>query len=308
MPVTSGTGATTIVGGNGSGIAGIASNFGLNGSSSDVSALTTAANLASTLGTGGLGVNAFIGASKTLEAIVHALETTGRFRVTSRPMVFTSNNKKALIASGQEVAVPGQIQSGYGGSVVNNSANSLNSGLVSTSNVEYKDVFLKLEVQPLINSDNEVTLDIVQEVNSLANGGAGLSTSSGISAPTINSRRIKTTVSVANNATIVLGGLVTENKTDNRTGIPILSKIPLFGNLFTSKSKGVTRSELIVLIRPTVTHGPGEAIRAGEKVQEKLNFPPDLDATLDPPGTRVNIDRKKRNMLHPPKAVLRTEE
>jgi type II secretion system protein D len=290
----------TVTGANDRTFAGIASNVG--GVTNDVKNLTSASALASTLGTGGLGLNGFIGASKTLEAVVHALESTGRFRVTSRPMVFTSNNKKALIASGQEVAVPGQIQSGYGNSGIGTVNNN---GLVSTSNVEYKDVFLKLEVQPLINSDNEVTLDIVQEVNSLANG-AGLTTSSGIQAPTINTRRIKTTVSVANNATVVLGGLVTENRTDERSGIPVLGKLPLLGPLFSSKSKAVTRNELVVLIRPTVANTPVDAIKESERSQEKLNFPPDLDATLDPPGTREKIGGKPE-MLHPPKAVLRSE-
>ena len=296
LPVATGT--TTVVGGNGTGFAGIASN--LSGNSTDVSSLTTAAQLASTLGSGGLGLNGFIGASKTLEAIVHALESTGRFRVTSRPMVFTSNNKKALIASGQQVAVPATVNSGaYLGNQVGTSAYNG----YTTSNVEYKDVFLKLEVQPLINSENEVTLDIVQEVNSLAGGGAGLSTSLG-NAPTINSRRIKTTVSVANNATVVLGGLVTENRTDSVAGIPILSRIPLLGRLFSGRQKALTRQELVVLIRPTVTNGPSEAVRAGERAQEKLNFPADLDATLDPPGTREILDKPRHPHLRTPRAEL----
>ena len=303
VPVTSGSNGTTTGGGNGSGFAGIIGNIA-GSPTTDVSALTTAANLASTLGTGGLGINGFIGATKTLEAIVHALESTGRFRVTSRPMVFTSNNKKALIASGQEVAVPGQINSGYGGYNGGGGGAGYNPSLVSTANVEYKDVFLKLEVQPLINSENEVTLDIVQEVNSLGDANTALG-----GAPTINSRRIKTTVSCANNSTIVLGGLVTENKTDKRSGIPILSKIPYLGNLFSSKVKSTTRSELIVLIRPTVTNTPAQAVREGEYIQTKLNFPPDLDAALDPPGTRVKLDTKDRQkLLHKPKAVLRSEE
>ena len=216
-------------------------------------------------------------------------------------MVFTSNNKKALIASGQQVAVPATTQSGYGYGTTSSS------GLVSTSNIEYKDVFLKLEVQPLINSDREVTLDIVQEVNSLAGDSTSTTTTSGVNAPTINSRRIKTTVSVANNATVVLGGLVTENKTDSRSGIPILSKIPMIGSLFSSKTRSIKRSELVVLIRPTVTQTPSDAVRAGENAQEKLNFPPDLDATLDPQGTREKLDRSDRHLLHPPKAILRSE-
>ena len=298
---TSGT-TTTTTDDSSTGIAGLANNLGLSGSSLNLSSLTSAGALASAFSGSGLGINGLISVTKTLEAAVHALESTGRFRVTSRPMVFTSNNKKALIASGKQVAVPASTQSGYGYGTTSSS------GLYSTSNIEYKDVFLKLEVQPLINSDREVTLDIVQEVNDIAGDTSSTTTTtSGINAPTINSRRIKTTVSVANNATVVLGGLVQEEKRDSRTGIPVISKIPYIGNLFSTKTRSVKRSELVVLIRPTVTQSPCDAVRAGENAQEKLNFPPDLDATLDPQGTREKLDRGSRHLLHPPKAILRTE-
>lgn len=294
VPVTTGTGAS-------GSFAAIANTLGLGGVP-DLSTLTNAAAVASAFGSGG-GVTALIAATKSLDLLVHALESTNRFHVISRPMIFTSNNKKAIIASGQQVAIPGQIQSGFG---VSGTGGSLNNGLVSTSNVEYKDVFLKLEVQPLINSDNEVTLDIVQEVNSLASTG-GVVTSSGITAPTINSRKIKTTVSVANEATVVLGGLVQEQKSLSKSGIPVLSRIPVLGALFRSESSSTDRTELIVMIRPTVTNSPVSAVKAGERAQEGLNFPPDLEHTLDPPGTKVKVNKSKE-MLIQPQAVLRTEK
>jgi len=201
-------------------------------------------------------------------------------------MVFTSNNKKAVIASGQEVAVPSNITSGFTGA---------NNQLVTTANVTYKDVVLKLEVVPLINSDREVTLDIVQVVNSIS----GYTEIGGNLVPNVNARRIKTTVSVANEATVVLGGLVQDSKEDSRTSIPILGKIPVLGNLFGNKKHTKTRTELVVLLRPTVTYGPEESVIAGERAQEKLSFPPDLDATLDPPGAKINTNLQKPKTTKP---------
>lgn len=237
---------------------------------------------------GGLpaGYTGFIGATRSLEIIVHALESTGRFRITSRPMVFTSNNKKAVIASGQEVAVPSNITTGFTGN---------NNQLVTTANVTYKDVVLKLEVVPLINSEREVTLDIVQVVNSIA----GYTTIGGNTVPNVNARRIKTTVSVANDSTVVLGGLVQDSKEDMRSTVPVLGKIPVIGNLFGSKKHAKTRTELVVLLRPTVTYGPEESVIAGERAQEKMSFPPDLDATLDPPGAKINTNLQKPNTKKP---------
>lgn len=293
------TSTTATSGSNGSvtvtrgtrGFAGIARNTGI--PITDLGALSSAASLAGAGASGG--ITGFIGLTDSLEMIVHALESTGRFRITSRPMIFTSNNKKAIIASGQSIPVPGTITSGYTGGIDN--------GLVNNTSVNYKDVVLKLEVVPLINSEREVTLDIVQEVNSVGNS----TLIGGNSIPTINARRIRTTVSVANEATIVLGGLVQETKEDSKTGIPILGKIPVLGKLFSNTKKSVNRTELVVLLRPTVTNGPTEDVINGERVQQKLNFPPDLDATLDPPGTKVNAAvPKERVKMTAPKAQLRS--
>lgn len=252
----------------------------------------SAASLASTGG----GVTALIGATNSLDLIVTALESTGRFRVTSRPMIFTSNNKAAVISSGESIPVPGTINSSYG----YGSGNSL----VSTATVDYIDVALKLSVLPLINSDREVTLQISQE----ANNTAGTTVIGGNSIPTVTTRSIDTTVSVANQATVVLGGLVTERKETTQSGIPILYKLPVVGPLFGHKKKTVKRTELIVLIRPTVTEGPVEAVKAGEKAISKTNFTPDLDASLDPPASRPQPEKRKKARFFSPQPDLRPEE
>lgn len=231
------------------------------------------------------GTTAFIGATDSLDIIVSALESTGRFRITSRPMVFTSNNRKAIITSGQQIAVPGTTTSGFTGG---------SDSLITTSNVQYKDVALKLEVLPLINSDGEVTLDIVQEVNSVG----GVTEISGNRIPTINARKIKTTVSVANEATIALGGLVQESNEKTKTGIPVLHQLPLVGRLFGHEKQTMKRTELIVLLRPTVTYDPMESSLLAEQEQEKLNFPADIEAALDaavePKTKRVPTPTKPR--------------
>lgn len=122
-----------------------------------------------------------------------------------------------------------------------------------------------------------MTLDIVQEVNNVS----GTTEISGNSIPTISARKIKTTVSVANEATIALGGLVQESVEDASSGIPILHRMPVIGPLFGNTKKKKRRTELIVLLRPTVIYDPSESSLLAEREQEKLNFPPDLEASLD---------------------------
>ena len=213
------------------------------------------------------GATAFVAAGNTLAAIVHALDSTGRFRTISRPMVFTSNNKKAIIASGQEIPVPvNTIQSATGGGIIN-------TGLAQQSNIQYKKVALQLEVVPLINSEREVSLDILQKVDSLA----GSTTVDGNAIPNIATRYIKTTVSAPNGATIVLGGLIMDHKERNATGYPILGRIPVIGALFRNTTKSKTRSELIVLMRPEVSLTPLDQYHIRQKTEDKTHFGPEID-------------------------------
>src|SRR6185369_13773364 len=183
------------------------------------------------------GTNIYLAAGNAFAAIVHLLESTNRFKVLSRPTVFTSNNKKAIIASGQEVPVPT--------STLTNATTTLNVGSIQSS-IEYKKVVLQLEVVPLINSEKEVSLDILQKLDSLVpNGNVNIS---GNSVPTIDTKYIRTNVSAQNGSTIILGGLIEDQKTRNAQGIPYLSRIPLIGAAFRSTASTKLRRELIVLM------------------------------------------------------------
>src|SRR6476661_9000765 len=193
----------------------------------------------------GNGTNIYVAAGNAFAAIVHLLESTNRFRVISRPTVFTSNNKKAIIASGQEVPVPVSTltNSNFGG-VLNNTA------AVSAS-IEYKKVVLQLEVVPLINSEKEVSLDILQKIDSIVPNGNQVI--SGNSVPTIDTKYIRTNVAAPNGSTIILGGLIQDQKQKQYQGFPYLSRIPLIGAAFRGTATSKSRQELIILMCPQVT-------------------------------------------------------
>ena len=213
------------------------------------------------------GANVYLAAGNTLAAVVHLLDTTGRFRVISRPMVFTSNNKKAIIASGTEIPVPVSTLSNF----INGQSTQSNIG--QQSNIQFKKVALQLEVVPLINSEKEVTLDILQKLDSVADS----TIIDGNAIPNIATRYIKTTVSAPNCSTIVLGGLITDNKRISKSGVPLLSRLPLIGGLFRETNKTNNRSELIVLMRPEVALTKLDIYRLRQKTEEKTHFGPELD-------------------------------
>src|SRR5205823_2919968 len=203
------------------------------------------------------GANVYLAAGSALATVVHVLESTGRFRVINRPIVFTSNNKKAIIASGTEIPVPVNTLT----NVVNQTT--VNGTAAVASNIEFKRVALQLEVVPLINSEREVSLDILQKLDSLA----GSTIVNGNSIPNIATRYVRTNVSAPNGSTIVLGGLITDGKRKDTTGIPVLDRIPYLGALFRTTTSTKTRSELIILMCPEVTMTNLELHKLREKIE-----------------------------------------
>jgi type II secretory pathway component GspD/PulD (secretin) len=201
---------------------------------------------------------------------IRATDTYGKTKILGRPAIYTANNKRAVIASGQRVPVPGEtlsnLTTGTTGGIINNS-----SSTAVAATVNYEDVELRLEVIPLINSNNEVTLKVAQIDDTLGNN----VNISGNQVPTVNSQRLTTTVTVPSGATVVLGGLIKENITDTNSGIPYLDRIPYLGHLFKYSTKSKERDELIVFISPTVVNNDAQTFRASIKEERRNQISPD---------------------------------
>jgi len=214
----------------------------------------------------GSGTNLYVAAGNSFASIVHLLETTGRFKVINRPVVFTSNNKKAIIASGSEVPVP-----------INTLTNVVNTTVTGTaavaSNIEFKRIALQLEVVPLINSEKEVSLDILQKLDSIS----GSTNVNGNSIPTIDTRYVRTNVSATSGSTIILGGLITDTNRKDASGIPVLSRIPYVGALFRNTTSHKERKELIILMCPEVTMTKLDLYRLRQQKEQKTHFGPEIN-------------------------------
>ncbi len=192
----------------------------------------------------------------TVDAYVRALETTDRFKVVSRPSVYTTNNKLAVIASGSQVPVPSSTTSGVTG---------LDNTLTTTSSIAYEDVLLQLDIIPLINAAHDVTLQIRQTNNTL---GANQNISGNL-VPIINTQEINTEVTVPDKSTVVIGGLITDNTTRDTSGVPWLSDIPILGYLFKDTTKSKERDELIIMISPQVIETEADQIAVNEAEKQR---------------------------------------
>lgn len=263
-------------GGNSSG-AGLLNN-GL-GSVLDTEGLAGIGDIPQGDGTAGLTIYGRVG---NYQLLMKALNSNSDFKVLSRPTVFAANNRRAVISSGQRVAVPtNTFQSGA------------NTGQTQSTNIEFRDVVLKLEVVPLINSADEVTLRI-----SLLNDQiVGNQLIDGNEIPTIGTEEISTTVTVPNESTVVLGGLVTERDEKSKSGVPVLSSIPGLGRLFSRTETKVDRRELLIFIQPKIVGGDESLNRA----QADIERPYDVSKPTRDFGNGVLPSKSKSKSVAPRK-------
>jgi type II secretion system protein D len=233
------------------------------------------ASLTSALGfplSSGLTIYGAIG--NTVNAYVRALETTNRFKIISRPSVYTTNNKAATIASGSQVPVPASTTSGFTGS---------STDLVTTSSISYENVLLQLSIIPVINANHEVTLRIRQSNDSIG----GQQTISGNSIPIIDTQKLDTEVRVPDKSTIVIGGLISDSTERDMSGLPFLSDIPLLGYLFSDTKKNKNRTELIIMIQPTVVDTEADQVVVNETEKARTILGKEAEESGAPPAPPV---------------------
>ena len=215
------------------------------------------------------GLNIYAAFGNTLNAYVRALESTNRFEIISRPSVATANNRLAVIASGSLVPTPGTTVSGFTGS---------STDLTSSSTTVYQQVQLELDIIPLINAEKKVTLKIRQKNDTL---GANILIS-GNEVPTINTQEINTEITVPDRATVVIGGLISDTKTRNTSGVPFLSDIPVLGYLFKDTAKAKSRTELIIMVQPTVLESDADELAATEVEKQRTILGKEAEETTAP--------------------------
>lgn len=221
------------------------------------------------------GINTYFQVGDLVNGYIHASEGTGRIKVIQKPSVSTANNEPAYISIGQEVPYPGQQQS----SLVNGGTTSLN------SSVEYKDVLLSLDVTPLINSKNEVTLQISQQNNNLA----GSVTINGDAIPIISQQELNTKLTVPNGGIAIIGGLIKDSRSNNNSGAPFLSRIPLLKYILGASTKNDSRQELMIFIQPRIMETTDEMVGLNASEIRRTRIGPEAEQFARPPVDTSNV-------------------
>jgi general secretion pathway protein D len=203
---------------------------------------------------------------------LNAISSVTNVRVLSAPSMVVLDNKQATLQVGDQVPI------------VTQSAKGTASGDAPiVSNVELKDTGVILKITPRVNDSGVVTLDIEQEVSSVVK-----TTTSGIDSPTIRQRKMKTSVVVNDNEALALGGLIQEKENTIKSKVPVLGDIPVLGAAFRQKEDAVTRTELIMFIRPRVIRDMNEARQVTAEFRRQLSVEAPRIPSLDPtPGEEL---------------------
>jgi general secretion pathway protein D len=199
------------------------------------------------------GLNLVLGPASMPNVVLNALHNVTDVKVLSNPSLVVLDNQAATLQVGDQVPVS------------TGTATVLTANNTVVSTIDYRNTGIILRVVPRISANGNVVIDIEQETSSVTPGSAGSLT------PTISDRRVKSSISVASGQTVLLAGLISDEKDRTRQGIPVLDKIPGIGDLFAQQSGTKVRTELIIFIRPTVIRDPVDAHMVAEEMRSKLN-------------------------------------
>lgn len=198
----------------------------------DISTSTSTAFLPGSA-TGLLFNKTFIDGAARVEATLEAIAANNEVRLLARPALTVVNNQEGEIQIGAEVPVE--------------QGETLGSGGVSTTNIQYRPTGIELYITPQINDDGIVNLNIRQVLSSVDNSGLGVNNN-----PVFNNQEISTTVVVRDGENVVLGGLIqTENEQLN-SGVPFLNRVPVLKGLFSYQQDLQERRELFIVLRPEI--------------------------------------------------------
>ena len=211
-----------------------------------------------------------------VQVVLNALSTITDVNVVSSPTIMVLDNKRATLQVGDEVPVATQ------------SAVNVTGGAPIVNSIAFRNTGIILNITPRINDSGRVLLDIEQEVSDVV-----ATTTSKIDSPTIQQRRIKTTVSVNDGEGIMLGGLIQDKATNTRGQVPLAGDIPIFGNLFKKKDDTINRTELLVAITPRVVKDSRHIRAITEEFRDKINFTTRPQRAA-PPDRREQVDRVLR--------------
>ncbi|MBF0559533.1 MAG: type II secretion system protein GspD [Nitrospirae bacterium] len=200
----------------------------------------------------------FLSDSQRFQAAVSAFAQQNKINILSTPRIMVLDNSSATITVGTQVPL-------LSGSTTSTSAST--EVTVATQAVSYATTGIILTVTPTINTEGLLTLNI-----SLEDSQAQTNNTSSINSPLILTRSLNTSVVATSSQTLLLGGMMSDSVSDTETKIPLVGDIPLIGNLFKTRSKAKTKTELIIMLTPRILTNSDQASKITDEVKKGIKW------------------------------------
>lgn len=200
------------------------------------------------------GFNFTLEGAAATRLVIDALSDLTEVNMLSSPNVIVLNNNTAALNVGDEVPI-----------ITQSTTSAVTDNPLIVNTVQYRQTGVSLEVTPQANASGMVTLQLSQTVSDVRT-----TTSSTIDSPTIQNRSLLSTVTVRSGETIMLGGLIREQASTTKSGIPLLNDLPIIGPLFGAQSRSANRTELVALIRPVIIGSAEEAAAVTTTLRNKF--------------------------------------
>ena len=223
--------------------------------------LSSSDNLSSTftkIGVGSITVNHFASSVRMLQQVSDT-------KILSNPKILVTNNEEATIHIGDTVPYIISTTSGTGDNAI------------TSEDVRFVDVGLKLNVKPTINDDGFVTMRLKPEISTVVSS----LTSKGGGIPQVNKTFVETTVMIQDGTTIILGGLKKDNKVHTKKGLPGLMDIPIVGRIFSRATDSIEKTEIVLFITPHIITGDKNLYDINGTIQPSKDY---REAVKDGPG------------------------
>lgn len=209
------------------------------------------------------GANLLLGPDTDPRIVLDALRQYTDVKVISSPSLVVLDNQVATLQVGD--SVPVATSSATLVSAASNTSTTASVGFPVANTIDYRNTGVILRVLPRVNYNGNVSLDVEQEISSIVP-----SASADTLTPTVSERKIKSSIAVASEQTVLLAGLISDTQNSTRAGLPIIERIQGLGDLFSDNSRAHTRTELIIFIRPKIIRDGNDAADVAEALRDRI--------------------------------------
>ena len=214
-----------------------------------------------------------LGTFSEINGALDALIKNGFAKVLSQPNVLTLSGEKANILVGGEIPVP-----------VSKTDDRIS--------IEWKEYGIKLAIAPEVGEDNLITSKVIAEVSSIDfNSSYRISIGGGMVVPPLKSRKAETMIALSSGQTMAIGGLISSDESRNISKVPLLGDLPILGNLFRSTSFSSGKTEVVILITPTIVDAASYSLQTSTAMKDFLAEKP-LNGQTDATQKQTEVDSK----------------